>query len=116
MSYYYVTKIKKINQNKFEVKHTIEELTNSNQLHDEGKKMKHCVYSYIGSCKHGKTSIFSLRENDERMVTIELNNRTSEIVQIKGLANRKASEEEIKIVSDWASINSLKMSPFVARF
>src|SRR5205814_7389556 len=40
---------------------TVSELLNNRELLNEGRKQKHCVYSYVQACAFGRTAIFSLR-------------------------------------------------------
>lgn len=37
------------------------ELTTTRELNAEGRAMHHCVRSYVGSCRRGKTAVFSLQ-------------------------------------------------------
>jgi hypothetical protein len=97
----------------------IELLTNRDLL-NEGRKQKHCVYSYVQWCGEGRSFIFSLRgywrevtgySNQDKplycrgdeftRVTIELN-ANREAVQIRGLQNRPTSDEEREVLRRWA--------------
>jgi len=84
------------------------ELTSSEDLYQEGLNMKHCVNSYANSCVSGYSAIVSLRNNDKRCVTIEVNPRTTKIVQVKGLYNREANIQEQRVISQWIKVFSLK--------
>src|SRR5262249_27730671 len=44
--------------------YTIHELTSSHALQEEGRAMRHCVASYVSSCRAGRVSIWSLRVVD----------------------------------------------------
>jgi len=96
------------------------ELRSNRDLLAEGKKQKHCVYSYVQQCVGGRSFIFSIRgsikafshyDEDGAVVwnaldelsrlTIEVNAR-GVIVQIRGQLNRPPSPEEMKIVRRWA--------------
>jgi hypothetical protein len=48
------------------------ELLNFDQVHEEGKVMRHCVIDTVINCKHDKYRVFSLRdaETNERMATL----------------------------------------------
>lgn len=67
---------------------TIHELTNSDELIDEGRALRHCVGSYATKCAKRKTSIWSMRchqhGQSERRLTIEVNPNTRRIVQARG--------------------------------
>jgi hypothetical protein len=82
-------------------KWTFIELTSGKDLYLEGKAMRHCVSSYAGRCASGHSAIVSLRCNVERRVTIEINPRTLQIVQIKGTYNRNPDKKDQQIISFW---------------
>ena len=86
------------------------ELTNAAELHDEGKTMHHCVYSYLQSCKTGQCSIFSLRLFGQSLVTIEV--RQGRAVQIRGPYNKKPSTKEIEIIEKWAHSRNIEISKY----
>ena len=89
------------------------------------------IYSYGRSIKSGNTSIWSLRRTPavlqrvwnekkgewerhlavagepQRLLTIEVNNRTNQIVQQRGKLNRVPKNSERKYVNDWAQQESL---------
>jgi len=88
---------------------TITELVNSKQLASEGKQLKHCVRSYVRSCGAGRVSIWSLSCNDEKKVTVEVNNKMHKIVQAKGLANRSPNSQEMRNIREWAINNSIDL-------
>jgi hypothetical protein len=96
------------------------ELHSNRDLLAEGKKQRHCVYSYVQQCVAGRSFIFSIRgstkafshydENgavvwnpldEQSRVTVEVNAR-GVIVQIRGPLNRAPGPEEMKIVRRWA--------------
>lgn len=86
---------------------SFKQILNSKELGQEGNVMRHCVYSYQKRCVYGTTSIWSLRLNDQRTLTLEVNNTMRSIVQIRGLANRLAKKEEMVPIRVWASENGL---------
>lgn len=90
----------------------IEEITNSTQLHAEGKKMRHCVYSYGRSVVNGQCSIWRLRVDNVRQLTIEVRTKTKQIVQIAGKFNRKATQQEMRYIDEWASQNGLTVRTY----
>lgn len=73
---------------------TVRELLNSRELQEEGREMKHCVFSYAANCLNGTTSVWSLRVRPERelkarrLLTIEVNNARRAIVQVRGRCNK----------------------------
>ncbi len=80
---------------------SITELTNSDQLIAEGAAMQHCVWSYGWSCQAESSAIFSVRYKDQRRVTVEVNPKTGELVQVRGSLNRDPDTEELQIVALW---------------
>jgi hypothetical protein len=94
--------------NKTNVKYEIKELNTSVLLYNEGKTLGHCVYSYSHSCAGGRSSIWSMMKNSEKLITIEVDNRTNKIVQVRGLRNRGADEFEKSIITRWGSANNLE--------
>ena len=99
------------------------ELRNNQELMNEGRKQKHCVYSYVDWCAAGRCSIFSLRlwgltvagvdeagnpawgKSDERArVTVEVTADRS-IAQVRGPLNRPATPEERAVLGQWAGAN-----------
>jgi hypothetical protein len=75
----------------------IVEITDSLELVEEGRAMRHCVRSYQDACVKGETSIWSLRvtlsDNPtlRRLLTIEVNNRRRAIVQVRGKCNQSVT-------------------------
>lgn len=73
---------------------TVQELTTSRELVDEGVAMRNCVRTYAGACRGKKTSIWSLRvrpgngAQPYRLLTIEVNNARRAVVQVKMRCNR----------------------------
>ena len=97
---------------------TMEELTGSKLLLDEGRIMKHCVASYVQKCVSEKTAIFSMRKYTagllyEVMATIEVDLSWKRVVQAKARLNRKISDEAMKHLERWADINHLSISPYL---
>jgi hypothetical protein len=88
---------------------SIHQIKNSKELHEEGTKQHHCVSSYRHSCVNGNVSIWSLRLDGKRKVTIELKN-SGAIVQARGYANRKTTGQEDSIIQKWAKLNNLYCS------
>lgn len=88
---------------------TIKQIKSSQELLAEGKQQHHCVFGYKDSCISGATSIWSLKMNGKRKVTIEVRSNHS-IVQARGFANRKTTGEEDNFIRLWANENNLNLS------
>lgn len=91
------------------VHYTITEILNSKELHAEGKALRHCVLSYSPSIEQGNCSIWSMRLNDERLITIEVRRESRFIVQACCHCNRSSTAEEFIIMQRWAQDNSLSI-------
>lgn len=95
------------------------ELLNNRELINEGRKQKHCVYSYVQRCAEGGSHIFSLRGhskmlsgvqedgkpifsplNETSRTTVELQGR--HVVQIRGHLNQLPSKHDAGILRLWA--------------
>jgi hypothetical protein len=81
---------------RFKVAHSwlVRELLSSQELMEEGREQKHCVFGYGANCVNGSCSIWSLRVragNDvrfRRLLTIEVNNGRRAVVQVRGRCNK----------------------------
>lgn len=93
---------KKVKQN-----WTITEILSYKDLEAEGKALHHCVASYHSSIESGRTSIWSLKCEDKRLVTIEVVGHC--IVQARGAFNRRLESKEYKVINQWASKQNLGM-------
>jgi hypothetical protein len=96
----------------------ITELNSSRLLREEGKEMRHCVYSYARQCAAKQSAIFSLRlfkgefNPLERLATIEVNLRDLRVVQIRGKCNAKVNNQAVRFITDWATENRLTISNY----
>lgn len=89
---------------------SIVELNQPWQLVAESKAMRHCVNTYVRSCKSGRCSIFSLRTQEmveKRIVpvshlTIEVERASRKIIQVRGRWNQRVAPQKIHILQQWA--------------
>jgi hypothetical protein len=90
----------------------IRELCSSDELRQEGARMRHCVAAYTRSCAAGSTSIWTLElqgyEGVTKHQTIEVN-RNGVIVQCRGRCNTLPSPREREIVRRWAAQEGLQI-------
>jgi hypothetical protein len=78
-------------------------LLNPDELEIEGDIMKNCVGAYKEKLKKGHSLIISMRDKkNEPHITIEVDIRTSSVVQVKGKANTNPSEEYLKLITEFA--------------
>lgn len=78
-----------------------EELTHGSALKEEGVAMRHCVAGYDRRCADGVSLIVSLRCNNVRVLTLELDGKTLALKQVKGRFNRAPKECEMRVVQRW---------------
>ena len=74
--------------------------------------MRHCVYSYSSWCSRGRVSIWSLRCNDTRQLTLEVNNQSCAIVQARGICNAGPTVVQRREMGRWASFAGLRVSTY----
>ena len=105
------------------------ELRDNKALVNEGRKQKHCVYSYVQCCVEGRSAIFSLRafrkfaadydaegrpiwdrSFETRRVTVEVGPSRS-LVQVRGPLNRPPTPEEREVLRRWAGEKGLLTAP-----
>lgn len=91
------------------VEWTIQELRSWRALFREGRKMRHCVSLYAARVRNGHCSIWSLRRNGARVLTVEVRNHQGEIVQVRGHCNRRATDHERAVLARWASKTRLSL-------
>lgn len=93
---------------------SIVELLSSRELLEEGKRLHHCVYSYVYDVRRERISIWSLRTDGSRVLTIEVDRPTRRIVQVRGRSNRMPTEYEMSYIRRWATSNNLTTSSMSA--
>ena len=87
----------------------MEEIQTSRTLAEEAEAMRHCVYSYRPKIENGWSSIWSLRRETERMLTVKADNRGRSIIQARGKFNRHPTSAELGILARRAKENSLSV-------
>ena len=91
--------------------HVFRELTTGQALLDEGEAQHNCVFSYRHACVSGHTSIVSMRSiQTSARLTIEIDNSSRRIVQIREVCNRLPTNEELRVVRNFASAKNLAIS------
>lgn len=78
--------------------YTAQELNTGRLLAEEGLEQKHCIGTYVNACVSGSTRVFSIRQNQRRVATLELQ-RTSDgrwtPVQLRGKANSLVTDRRL---------------------
>ncbi|MBD3675030.1 MAG: PcfJ domain-containing protein [Planctomycetaceae bacterium] len=94
---------------------TIRQLMTSDELVHEGRVMDHCVATYISSCLEGTSTIWTLEyhvgSKSRKLLTIEVDPRHREVIQVRGRSNREANEQERRILENWARAAYLRLTP-----
>jgi len=67
----------------------------------EGQAMAHCVARYLDLARQGQVSIWSLRADSTRVLTIEMVPCSQQIVQVRGFANRVPTGDELAVLTRW---------------
>lgn len=97
----------------------IVQYTTAHELALEGSEMNHCVSTYARSCAEGSISIWSLRQvlnkgiSHKKYLTIELDNVSKKIVQIRGKSNRSANAYEMSIINLWSSKENITFGRYI---
>ena len=95
----------------------ITELLDSRDLRDEGNAMGHCVASYILSCKEGRSAVYSMVRVEKgeltREATIEVGVEGRKVLQARKRFNAVITEEDKRIIGQWAYRANLKMSEWI---
>ncbi len=90
----------------------IRQLKQAEDLVMESRAMRHCVSTYAGKCIVGKASIWSLRrctkDRIDRLLTIEVDPQ-HRAIQVRGLGNRLAHEEERNVIERWAKARAITL-------
>jgi hypothetical protein len=86
---------------------TVMEILSSRGLATEGRAMGHCIASYASMVASGDCSIWSLRCNEVRRLTVEVSRQKRAVVQARGRFNRMPKPLEMAMLRRWARKNHL---------
>jgi hypothetical protein len=92
---------------------SLQQIDSMTQLYREGQAMRHCVYTYGGRIRSGEVSIWSLRADGRRVATVELQNRTGLVVQVRGPCNQAVSSRAFQVIERWVAAEGLRIARFV---
>lgn len=85
----------------------------ANDLVKEGKKLHHCVASYVERVSENKTNIYFIRNKDakdEPFYTVEV--QKGIIKQVHGLNNCNPTPNVLMFVSKWAKVKDLMLGDY----
>jgi len=98
---------------------TIKEITTGKSLSEEGKDMRHCVFTYVERCIQGECFIFSVScksgkdGSEKKIATVEIS-RYRELVQAKGKSNIPIDNETAEIIKIWADENQINYRNYLS--
>jgi hypothetical protein len=96
---------------------TIRELTNSNQLIEEGQNLHHCVATYAKKCAKQLTSIWSMQCHgsleSHHVLTIQVDASQRRIVRALGKCNSPPKSDARQIMEMWAQQEGLTIANWV---
>ena len=93
---------------------TISYPKNASQLFNEGSTLNNCVYSYCDLIVRGESVVLFMRDKNEPdtpLYTVELDEKTGEIIQLSGLNDTVPPLSIIKKINSVLPV-SLKLSKF----
>lgn len=73
-----------------------DKLDTASKLIAEGRAMRHCVATYVRYVIDGRCSIYSIRDDERRIATLEIDPSKKEIVQLSGFANSRTKPFVLK--------------------
>ena len=87
---------------------SIKPLTSQQEIVDEGREMKHCIASYMGSVSLGEFCVYQMHEPERLTIGISIPNSGSAeragqcfLREVRGKCNRYPSEASMKFIEDW---------------
>jgi len=85
----------------------VRELCDARELLAEGRTMHHCVGTYAEPCARGACAIFALTKTrgatNTPELTVEVRVSTRQIVQARGKHNALPTQEQMRVMSVWAT-------------
>lgn len=100
-------------EGKFKDKYSIILPKSVEDIVEEGKKMHHCVGTYVDRILRGTSLVLFLRKSDNikgrSIATFEVNPFYKNIVQIKAPYNQKPEKEAIEFIRKWSKKHKISM-------
>ena len=110
----------KLNEEESAIWQFVEILTEGD-LHEEGRTMRHCIYSYHARVTTGACSVWSLRTirkgglhhgNMKRHLTIEVSSN-GRVNEARGKGNKLPQGRSEYLLKKWADQNRMSIAPYV---
>jgi hypothetical protein len=93
--------------------YVVEHIADGGALVAEGMAMRHCVGTYAKRAKAGEVAIFGVRREAcgqvHRALTVEVNVTARRIEQVRGKANRRATDEERAVLRCFSAERGLSI-------
>jgi hypothetical protein len=80
---------------------TTQQLRTRRALFWEGQRLRHCVATYWNCIAVRRRSIWSVRCNNKRVLTVEVDDAAGTMRQISGFANRTFTRDEEQVLRAW---------------
>lgn len=77
---------------------SIQEITSSLALYEEGQAMHHCIFDCRAHCMEGQSTVWSWRHNGRRILTMMIDQHGT---TLKGHCNRNPHPLELAVVRKW---------------
>jgi hypothetical protein len=92
---------------------TIRELRDGKELREEGQALHHCVATYENVCRRGEVSLWTMEFESQgkrqKVLTVEVRNRSCRIVQARGPCNAPATRQQREVLRRWALSAGLRL-------
>lgn len=88
----------------------VRRLRDPRDLVAEGQAMRHCVASYQHLARRGRVSLWSVRRDSQRQLTVEVVPARGRVVQIKGSRNADPTPNQADVVARWAQAQGLDLA------
>lgn len=96
---------------------SVQELCDSRELVAEGRRMRHCVATYVSSCARGFVAIFSMTRTQghdtKPLLTVEVRVAERRIVQARGKDNALANPDQRRVLGIWAQEARLTVGTYL---
>lgn len=100
---------------------TFMEILAESDLHNEGRTMRHCIYTYHSHVVTGRCSIWSLRTvriggphdgKVKRHLTIEVSSQ-GRINEARGFGNELPTGRAARLLKEWAALNRMSVPDYI---
>jgi len=90
----------------FEGNESIQPIEDITQLYNEGKEMKHCIFSYKREIVEGKFYVYRVVSPERATLALKKKNNIWRLYDMRGFSNRSPSVNAYREVLKWVSNNA----------